>query len=95
MKKQVFCILATLLLMVQGAWAQATVSTKADLRTAVQSNQTVTLSGNIELIDRLDINGNTVALDLNGHTLKRLMEAAGDGGQVIFVGSNGKKVVIK
>ena len=93
MNKATFNILATLLFVVQGAWADVTVTTADQLLNAVQTSQTVTLGADITTPSeggRLDINsGKVVTLDLNGHTLKRLITSAGDGGQVIFVGKGG------
>lgn len=93
MAKRIFLSLATLLIVAQTVWADITVTTESDLRTAVQTNQTVTLGGNINLNGRLDINGTTVTINLNGHTLKRPMTAADDGGQVIAVRNGGKLTI--
>ena len=93
MAKRIFLSLATLLIVAQTVWADITVTTESDLRTAVQTNQTVTLGGNINLNGRLDIDGKTVTLNLNGHTLKRPMTAADDGGQVIAVRNGGKLTI--
>ena len=92
MKKKTFTIFATLLIVAQTAWAQTTVTTEADLRTAVQSNQTVTLGGNIDLNNRLNIS-NTVTLNLNGYTLRRSITAADADGQVIAVINNGNLTI--
>ena len=96
MKRKSITILATLFIVAQAAWAQTTVTTEADLRTAVQSSQTVTLGADITTASeggRLDIDGTTVTLDLNGHTLTRPMAAADAGGQVIFVENGGKLTI--
>ena len=93
MAKRIFLSLATLLIVAQTVWADITVTTESDLRTAVQTNQTVTLGGNINLNGRLDIDGKTVTLNLNGHTLTRQMTAADAGGQVIAVMNNGKLTI--
>ncbi len=92
MKKKAFTILATLFIVAQAAWAQGTVTTEADLRTAVQSNQTVTLGGNIDLNNRLNIS-NTVTLNLNGYTLRRSITAADADGQVIAVMNSGQLTI--
>ena len=74
--------------------ADATVSTEEALRTAVESSQTVTLGADITLgSGRLVIDGQTVTLNLNGHTLKRVIEAADQDGQVIFVANSGKLTI--
>ena len=97
MKKTTLAILATLLFAAQGLWAQTIVETEADLLNAVQNSQTVKLGKNITTASqggRLDINnGVTVTLDLNGHTLKRQMTAADDGGQVIYIADGGKLTI--
>ena len=94
MKKLLFFLLV-LTGMVQKAWADTTVTTESDLKSAVQTSQTVTLGQDITLTTtgRLDINGTTVTLDLNGHTLKRPMAAADAGGQVIAVKDGGKLTI--
>ena len=86
MKKLLFFLLV-LTGMVQKAWADTTVTTEDALKSAVQTSQTVTLGQDITLTTtgRLDTDGTTVTLDLNGHTLKRPMAAADAGGQVIAV----------
>ena len=92
-------ISSTLLLIlgtVQGAWAQTTVTTKDELFEAVKSDQTVTLDADITLPNnggRLDIDGKTVILNLNGHTLKRDMQAVDAGGQVIAIMNGGKLTI--
>ena len=93
MKKVTLSILATLLMVAQGLWAQA-VRTEGDLKTAVKTDQaTVTLDYNIELTNRLDIDGKTVTIDLNGHTLSRSLTAADADGQVIAVMNSGKLTI--
>ena len=61
-KQLVGILLAMMAGAAQGAWADSTVTTEADLRTAVQSSQTVTLDADITLSSsRLEINnGKTV-----------------------------------
>ena len=90
-------ILSTLTLMlmaVQGAWADVKVWKESDLREAVKTSQTVTLIDDIWIHDRLDIDGKTVTLDLNGYKLQRYeMAAADDDGQVIAVMNNGKLTI--
>ncbi len=94
-KQLVGILLAMMAGAAQGAWADSTVTTEADLRTAVQSSQTVTLGDDITLnSSRLEINnGTTVTLNLNGHTLKRQMTAVDNAGQVIFVASSGQLTI--
>ena len=79
----------------QSAWAQTSVTTADALYDAVTKNQTVTLGQDITLRTdgRLHIDGTTVTLDLNGHTLTRPMTAADAGGQVIAVMNGGKLTV--
>lgn len=92
MKKVTLSILATLLMVAQGLWAQ--VRTEDALKTAVKTSQTVILYDDITLTNgRLDIKGTTVTLDLNGHTLKRQMTAADEDGQVIAVMNSGKLTI--
>jgi hypothetical protein len=70
-----------------GAWAQTTtsVSTETELKNAITNGANIQLTENIQLSNYLDIDGKTVTLNLNGHTLKRQMAAADAGGQVIAV----------
>lgn len=92
--KSLLIALFALICTMQGAWADVTVTTESDLRTAVTSSQTVTLGADITLTNgRLDIDGKAVTLNLNGHTLKRLMTQADDGGQVIAVRESGKLTI--
>ena len=93
--KKYFGILATLLMAVQSIWAQGTAMNEGALRTLVKDVQSwVKLGTDITLTNgRLDIDGKTITLDLNGHTLKRPMTAADAGGQVIAV-MNGSKLTI-
>ena len=94
MKRKSIAILATLLIVAQAAWAQCTAMNVGALYDAVRTNQTVILNGDFTLDNgRLDIDGTTVTLDLNGHTLTRPMAAADAGGQVIFVKNNGKLTI--
>ena len=97
MKKATLAILAALLTVAQGLWAQTIVETETDLLNAVQNSQTVKLGKDITTASqggRLGINnGVTVTLDLNGHTLKRQMTAADDGGQVIYIANGGKLTI--
>lgn len=94
MNKATFSILATLLFMVQGIWAQTTVTTEEELRSAVRNNPTVTLGEDVVLnTGRLDIDGLTVTLNLNGHELKRPMTAVDAGGQVLCLRENGKLTI--
>ena len=88
-------LIGTLLVMMAGAaqcaWAQTSVTTGVDL----SDGSTWTLSEDLTLtIGRIDINGITVTIDLNGHKLTRPMTAAADGGQVIAVLNGGKLKII-
>ena len=94
MKKKAFSILATLLFVAQSIWAQCTALNVGALYEAVRTSQTVILGNDFTLDNgRLDIDGTTVTLDLNGHTLTRPMAAADDGGQVIAVMNGGKLTI--
>ena len=95
MMKKFFGILATLLMAVQSIWAQGTAMNEGALRTLVKDVQSwVKLGTDITLTNgRLDIDGKTVTLDLNGHTLKRPMTAADADGQVIAVMNGGKLTI--
>ena len=94
MKTKTLSILATLLIVAQTAWAQCHPLNVGALYEAVRTSQTVILDHDFTLSDgRLDIDGTTVTLDLNGHTLTRPMTAADAGGQVIFVKDNGKLTI--
>ena len=78
----------------KGAWAQCTVMTVEALYDAVRTSQTVKLGNDFTLDNgRLNIDGTTVTLDLNGHTLTRSMAAADAGGQVIAVMNSGKLTI--
>ena len=86
MYKSFFMFTALLCTVVQGMWAQTGVNTEEALTTAVANGGSVQLTGDITLSSRLEIaKGKTVSIDLNGHTLKRTMEAAADDGNVIYV----------
>ena len=75
-------------------WADVTVNMESDLRTAVQSSQTVTLGADIALSSgRLVIDNKTVTLNLNGHTLSRSLQAADADGQVVFLQNGGKLTI--
>ena len=94
MKRKSLTILATLFIVAQTAWAQCTAMNVGALYEAVRTSQTVKLGNDFTLDNgRLDIDGTTVTLDLNGHTLTRPMAAADAGGQVIFVKNNGKLTI--
>ena len=70
-----------------GAWAQdpTPVSKEGDLRTAVQTNgANIQLTADIQLENYLNINGKTVTIDLNGHTLSRSIAEYNSGGHVIY-----------
>ncbi len=89
MNNKTFSLLAALLIVAQGLWAQTTVMTESTLRsgTNIKLGTDITLSSG-----RLDISG-TVTLDLNGHTLTRQMTAADAGGQVIYVKNGGNLTI--
>lgn len=94
MNKATFTILATLLFVTQTAWAQCHPLNVGALYEAVRTNQTVILDKDFTLDNgRLDIDGTTVTLDLNGHTLTRPMTTAHEGGQVLFVENGGNLTI--
>ena len=94
MKRKSLTILATLFIVAQAAWAQGTAMNEEALRTLVNESSIVKLGGDFTLTTgRLVIDGRTVTLDLNGHTLRRALGAADGEGQVIFV-QNGAKLTI-
>ena len=73
-KQLVGILLAMMAGAAQGAWAQTSVTTADALYNAVLTSQTVTLGQDITLQNsRLDIDGKTVTLDLNGHKLRRVL----------------------
>ena len=86
-------VLALLLAVVQGAWAQTDVSTEQALKEAIDgdgSNKSVKMTADIWLSSRLVIeNGKEVTLDLNGHKLARSLKSAADDGNVIRVETGG------
>jgi len=91
MKQKLLSTLFLLLAIGKGALAQTTVTTESELRTAVQTSQTVTLGADIALADgRLVIDGTTVSLNLNSHQLSRSRPAANQDGQVVFLQNSGK-----
>ncbi len=71
----------------QAAWAQTTVTTESDLKTAVQTNNAnIQLVADIALSSTLIIENNrTVTIDLNNCTLDRGLTAQATYGQVITV----------
>ncbi len=80
MKTRTFSLLAALIMVAQGLWAQGTAMNVEALYEAVRTSQTVKLGGDFTLNNgRLNIDGTTVTLDLNGHTLTRPMTAADAG----------------
>ena len=76
-----------------GAWAQnpTSVSTEKQLTDAIADGAgNIQLAGDILLSKYLDIDGKTVAIDLNGHKLSRNLNSYGNEGHVIWAhnGSN-------
>ena len=70
-----------------GAWAQSptTVSTEKQLTDAIADGaESIQLAGDIKLSKYLDIDGKTVAIDLNGHKLYRNQSEHGSAGHVIW-----------
>jgi len=93
MRQKFFLLIALLYAAAQGTLAQTEVKTETELRAVIDatgSNKSVKMTADITLSSRLVIdNGKTVSIDLNGHTLKRTMEAAADDGNVIYVSEGG------
>ena len=78
-------ILALLCAVAQGAWAQTTVTTDSELRTAIQIDGVkIQLANDIDLSNStLSIpEGTTVTIDLGGHTLDRKLTQRGEGGGI-------------
>ena len=85
--------LALLCAVAQGAWAQTTVTTDQELRSAITGGASIKLGADIDLSNStLSIESNTtVAINLNGHTLDRKLTKRGEsGGQVITVRKGAK-----
>jgi len=89
MKAKTLFMVATLMAMAQGAWAQTSVSTDSELRAAIKNdgaNITVTADINLSNSTLSIESGKTVTIDLGGHTLDRKLTKRGEGGgQVITV----------
>ena len=84
-KQLVGILLAMMAGAAQGIWAQVT----------IDDGGTLTLNEDLTLnTGRIDINGITFTIDLNGHKLTRPMTAAADGGQVIAVLNGGNLTII-
>ena len=85
--KSLLCL--TLLAFGQGVWAQTTVTTAAQLVEAVKDdNANILLGADILLDSYLNIDGNTVTIDLNGHKLYRNVQEHSNTGHVIYVHNN-------
>lgn len=70
-------LMATLLAIAQGAWAQTEVASESALKDALSGSSPISikLTADITLKERMAIpEGKTVTLDLNGHTLQRTEE---------------------
>ena len=83
--------IALLCAVAQGALAQdhTTVSTEAELRTAVQTNgANIRLTEDIQLSSYLNIEGISVIIDLNGHRLYRNPSSSSDNGHIFWVHAN-------
>ena len=83
-------LLLTMLTMT-GAWAQTSVSTEKQLTDAIADGaENIQLARDVQLNMYLDIDGKTVAIDLNGHKLSRNLTANSHDGHVIWAhnGSN-------
>ena len=91
MKRRIAGILAVLCLIVQGIWAQTSVTTEKQLTDAIADGATnIQLTGDILLNSYLNIDGKTVTIDLNGHKLTRSITDYDHAGHVIYAhgGSN-------
>ena len=88
--KKFFALIAAIIA-TTAAWAQTTVSTDSELRTAIQTDgANIIVTSDIDLSNStLSIAENTtVTIDLGGHTLDRQLTQRGEGGgQVITVRS--------
>lgn len=72
--KRILFLMATLLAIAQGAWAQTEVDSESALKDALGGSSPISikLTADIALTERVAIpEGKTVTLDLNGHTLQR------------------------
>ena len=88
MKTKILFLLATLIAMAQGAWAQTTVTTDSELRNAIKDGASIKLGNDIDLSNStLSIaSGTKVTIDLGGFSLDRKLTKRGEGGgQVITV----------
>ena len=87
--KKLLAVLTAIVAGVSALFAQTVVTTDAEIRAAVQTNNAnIQLGGDIDLSNKtLEIpKNNTVTLDLNGHKLDRKLSKRGQGGgQVITV----------
>ena len=83
------CLLITFIVSTQCAWAQTIVTNEAELRTAVQTNNTnIQFANNIATSSLLEItNSRTVTIDMNGFTLDRGCTSRGSQVIVIRTGS--------
>ena len=86
-----FIFIAFLCAVAQGMWAQTSVSSDSELRSAIQNdgaNIIVTADINLSNSTLSIASGKTVTIDLSGHTLDRKLTSRGSGGgQVITVRS--------
>lgn len=65
----VILVTALLLAVPTGAMAATSVSTAAELKTAVEAGESVVLAGDITLTESLKVSGKTLTIDLGGNTL--------------------------
>ena len=65
----VILVTALLLAVPTGAMAATSVSTAAELKTAVEAGESVVLAGDITLTESLKVSGKTLTIDLSGNTL--------------------------
>lgn len=87
--KKFFALIAALIA-TTAVWAQTSVSTDSELRSAIANGANITVTADIDLSNStLSIpSGTTVTINLNGHTLDRRLNSRGEeGGQVITVRS--------
>ena len=85
--KRSIVIIATLLAVAQVTWAQTPVTTASELTTAVGTdNASIVLENDIVLGSYLNIDGKTITITLNGHTLSRNITGSyASDGHVIYV----------
>ena len=76
-----------------GAWAQTSVNSESSLRNAITNGvENIQLTANIQLENYLNINGKTVTIDLNGHSLSRNLSEYASNGHIFWVHANDNNI---